>query len=110
MSTEIVWNIDAMQCRVKEGDLTDIVIICHWRCSGTQTDGEKTYSASVYSTCSLPAPEGTFVPYDQLTLDQVLGWIWAAGVNKDATEAAVEQQIQLQINPPVVTLPNPWQS
>jgi hypothetical protein len=105
----ITWQIDSMQCKVQEGDLSDVVITVHWRCSGEQVEGDKTYSASVYSTCSLPAPEGTFTPYDQLTLEQVLGWIWAAGVNKDATEAAVQQQIQLQINPPVVTLPNPWQ-
>jgi hypothetical protein len=29
-------------------------------------------------------------------------------VDKDATEAAVEQQIQNQINPPIVTPPLPW--
>jgi hypothetical protein len=55
--------------------------------------------------------EGTsFTPYANLTQDQVLGWIWASGVDKDATEAAVEQQIQNQINPPIVTPPLPWAS
>jgi hypothetical protein len=29
-------------------------------------------------------------------------------VDKDATEAAVEQQIQNQINPPIVSPPLPW--
>lgn len=100
----ITWQIDAMQCKVQEGDLSDVVIVVHYRCNGEQ-DG---YSASVYSTCSLPAPEGDFTPYASLTKEQVLGWIWANGVDKDATEAAVEQQIQLQINPPVVTLALPW--
>jgi len=38
----------------------------------------------------------------------VLGWIWASGVDKTATEAAVEQQIQNQIDPPVVSPPLPW--
>jgi hypothetical protein len=100
----ITWQIDAMQCKVQEGDLSDVVITVHWRCNGEQ-DG---HSASVYSTCSVPAPEGDFTPYADLTKEQVLGWIWANGVNKDATEAAVAQQIQLQINPPVVTLALPW--
>lgn len=106
----ITWQIDAMQCKVQEGDLTNVVFQVHWRCSGTQVEGDKTYSASVYSTCSLPAPEGQFTEYADLTKEQVLGWIWAAGVDKTGTELAVERQIQLQINPPVVTLPNPWQS
>ena len=77
----------------------------HWTCNGT--DG--TYNASVYSTCSLPVVQGeTFIPYQDLTLDTVLGWIWANGVDKDATEAAVQTQIDNLINPPVVTPPLPW--
>jgi len=45
-----------------------------------------------------------------LTQDQVLGWVWANGVDKTATEAAVQQQIDNQINPPVVSPPLPWVS
>jgi hypothetical protein len=40
----------------------------------------------------------------------VLGWVWANGVDKDATEAAVEQQIANQKNPPIVSPPLPWVS
>ena len=83
----------------------DTVVVCHWTCAGVQD----TYNASVYSTCSVPAPSGSnFTPYAQLTQDQVLGWIWASGVDKAATEAAVQQQINNQINPPVVTPALPW--
>ena len=92
-----------MNCSTTEQN-PDTVITVHWTCSGT--DG--TYNASVYNTCSLPAPTGTFTPYSDLTQQEVLGWIWANGVDQAATEAAVEQQIQNQINPPVVTLPLPW--
>lgn len=101
---EIVWQIDWMQCKPTEGQLTDVVITAGWRCNGL--DGE--YTGTVYGTCSFPAPEGTFTPYADLTQSQVLGWCWANGVNKDATEAAVAQQIENQINPPVVQLPLPW--
>tara|TARA_R110000868_G_scaffold54001_2_gene169281 strand:- start:3990 stop:4301 length:312 start_codon:yes stop_codon:yes gene_type:complete len=97
------WTITAMNCSTTEQN-PDTVIVCHWTCS--DTDG--TYNASVYSTCSVPTPEGSFTPYDQLTQEQVLGWVWANGVDKDATEAAVAAQLQAQINPPVVTPPLPW--
>jgi hypothetical protein len=66
------------------------------------------YSASIYNTCQLPAPEGTFTPYADLTQDQVLGWIWANGVDQQATEQAVQTNIDNQINPPIVTPPLPW--
>jgi hypothetical protein len=101
--TTITWSITAMNCSTTETN-PDTVIVCHWTCSGT--DG--TYNASVYSTCSVPLTAGTFTPYAQLTQSQVLGWIYANGVDQTATEAAVEQQIQNQINPPVITPQLPW--
>ena len=104
MTTEIVWSITSLNCYPQEGSNTDVVFNCHWTCSGT--DG--TYNASIYSTCSVPSPTGSFTPYDQLTQEQVLDWCYANGVDKTATEAAVEAQLQAQINPPVVTPPLPW--
>jgi hypothetical protein len=103
------WTVSAMDCKVSEDNLSDVVYCVHWRVSKTEVDGDKTYSASVYSTCSVPGPNpASFVPYEQLTQNEVLGWIWANGVDKDATEAAVAQQIYLQKNPVVVSPPLPW--
>jgi hypothetical protein len=62
----------------------------------------------VYSTASFGQPGDPFTPYADLTQDQVLGWVWANGVDKDATEAAVAGQIEAQINPPVIQPPLPW--
>ena len=103
--TDINWTVTAMDCYPQADNETDVVFNVHWTCSGV--DGE--YNGSVYSTCSVPlSGTGTFIPYSQLTQDTVLGWIWANGVSKDATEAAVEQQIQNQITPPVVQPQLPW--
>lgn len=103
------WSIGALDCRVQEDGLSDVVYLVHWRVSKTEVDGDKTYSASVYSTCSVPGPNpASFTPFNQLTQAEVLGWIWANGVDKDATEAAVQQQIELQKNPVVVSPPLPW--
>jgi hypothetical protein len=105
------WSISSLDCRVQEDGLSDVVYLVHWRVSKTEVDGDKTYSASVYSTCSVPGPNpASFVPYDQLTQDEVLGWIWANGVDKAATEAAVEAQLELQKHPVTVSLPPPWAS
>ena len=101
--TTITWSITAMNCSTTETN-PDTVIVCHWTCSGT--DG--TYNASVYSTCSVPSPTGSFTPYADLTQSQVLDWCYANGVDKSATELAVEAQLQAQINPPVVTPALPW--
>ena len=91
-----------------EGEV-DVVFNCGWRCNGVQVDGDKTYNGTVYSTQAVTYVAGSpYTPYADLTEEQVLGWIWAAGVNKEATEAAVEMQIAQQVNPPVVQPPLPW--
>jgi len=104
MAVTYIWTVTSMDCYPQEDGNTDVVFIVHWTCTGS----EDIYNGSVYNTCSVPSPSGTFTPYDDLTQDQVLGWIWANGVDKAATEATVNQQIQNQINPPVVTPPLPW--
>jgi hypothetical protein len=100
----ILWIIERLLVKPTEGSLTDVVITADWRCNGTQDQ----YSGTCYGSCSFQPPSGEFTPYEDLTQEQVLGWCYANGVDQAAIEANVTQQIQNQINPPVVTLPLPW--
>jgi hypothetical protein len=100
----ILWIIERLLVKPTEGSLTDVVITADWRCNGTQDQ----YSGTCYGSCSFAPPSGSFTPYEDLTEAQVLGWCFANGVDQAAIEANVTQQINDQINPPVVTLPLPW--
>ena len=106
MAISYIWSISQLDCLPLVDGKQDYCITAHWNLSGT--DG--TYSGSVYSTASFPveADKPDYIPYDQLTEAQVLNWVWASGVNKDSAEAAVAQQIENQINPPIVSPPLPW--
>jgi hypothetical protein len=104
MTITNTWNVVQLDCYPEEAGDTDVVFTIHWTCAGT--DG--TYTGSTYGSCGVPGPGGPFTPYGDLTLDQVLGWVWANGVDKDAQEANVAAQIEAQINPTVVTPPLPW--
>lgn len=88
--TTITWKIDTLDRRTSDGFVTT----AHWRVDAV--DGG--CSASVYGACGwgdgVPA-----VPYAALTEQQVLGWCWANGVDKDATEAALAAQIAALKNP-----------
>lgn len=97
MST-IVWNISQLDRKTSDGFVTT----AHWQVNATDGD----YSASVYSTCSWSDGTAT-IPYADLTKETVLGWIWANGVDKDAVEASLEAQIELQKNP-VTATGVPW--
>lgn len=101
------WTISQLDCKPQEDGLTDVVVTAHWQCTGTQDE----YSAQVYGTASFALEQGAgFTPYADLTQDQVLGWCYASGVDKDATEANVNSQLEAQINPPIITPPLPWVS
>ena len=105
MATQITWLIQQMSTVPQLDGQTDVVVTAAWRCNGI--DGQ--YEATVYGAASFTLAQGSsFTPYDQLTQDQVLGWCYENGVDKTAMEASVYQQIQNQINPPVVVLPLPW--
>jgi len=92
------WTIDTLDRNTANGFVTT----AHWR--ATAVDGEHT--ASIYSTCSWS--DGTVnTPYADLTQATVLGWVWANGVDKQATEDALAANIALQKNP-VTATGTPW--
>jgi len=92
------WKIT--QCDRLTSD--DFITTAHW--TATAVDGE--HSASIYSTCSWAAGTPT-IPYADVTEAEVLQWCWTSGVDKDATEAALAQNIALQKNP-VTATGVPW--
>ena len=100
----INWIIKQLLVKKTEGSLSDVVILANWSCRAS--DG--TYSAVLTGCTDFAPPSGDFTPYPDLTQDQVLGWCFSNGVDQSAIEANVTQQINDQINPPVVAPPLPW--
>jgi hypothetical protein len=96
--TTVNWTISQLDRKTADGFVTT----AHWTCNAV--DGE--HSASIYSTCSWA--DGTVnTPYADLTQEIVLGWVWANGVDKQATEDALAAQIALQ-KAPVTAQGLPW--
>jgi hypothetical protein len=86
------WTIATLERELSDGG----VVVAHWRVS--EVDGE--FSASAYGTCSFTydPTDPSFVPYDNLTEEVVLGWVWGE-VDQAATEAALAADIADQKNP-----------
>lgn len=109
MTATINWSVNKMDCYSQQDGNTDVVFVVCWVCRGTQEVNGEIYAAQINDNTTIPAPSGgSFTPYDQLTQDQVLGWVWANGVDKDAIETAVQAQVAAEINPVVVAPPLPW--
>ena len=86
----ITWTITTLDREVSNGFVTT----AHWTASAVDGD----YTASIYSTCSWADGTPT-IPYADLTQETVLNWVWANGVDKQATEDALAANIALQKNP-----------
>jgi hypothetical protein len=109
MSTTFNWTITQMQCLAQEDSRTDVVIVASWNCEGVATSGGQTYTSSYSGTSSFSLdPSTSFTPFDQLTQNQVLGWVWQDPNLKSTVETNVQVQLDRLITPPIVTPPLPW--
>lgn len=106
MATVYTWKINTLYTvdTPEPGFVSNVL----WTLSGV--DGQ--YSASVDGGTSFSEQDGPFVPYDDLTEDEVIGWVQAA-LGPDGVagyEANVQGQINTMANPPVPpqTPPLPW--
>lgn len=96
----ITWSIGQMDRNAADGGVT----VAHWRVEAV--DGE--HSASAYGSAGFTpdASAPDFKPYDQLTQEDVLAWVWGS-VDKTEIEASLAAQIEAKKNP--VTLNGlPW--
>lgn len=108
MITEYNWVVSQMDTKPQEGNLNDVVSTVHWRRVATAVDDEKTYNAEVYGAMGCPSPSETdFTAYPDLTFEQVCGWLEDSN-DVEALDANLDGQIENQINPPIIVLPNPW--
>jgi hypothetical protein len=84
----------------------DYVVNVLWTVTGV--DGANTASIGGNTQFSSADQAGAFIPYDQLTQAQVIGWIPANQI--DSAQACVQGQINSMITPPVSpqNTPLPW--
>ena len=90
------WKIVQLDRKTADGFVTT----AHW--TVTATDGD--YSAGAYGACGFDGELTT--PYESLTKEQVLGWVWQT-VNKEETEQTLAGQIEAKKNP-VSATGVPW--
>jgi hypothetical protein len=95
--TAITWKIINLDRYTADG----LVYCVHWTASAVEGD----FGAAIVNTQSLERGD-SFVSYDTLTEETVLGWLWEK-VDKAAVEAALEAQIEAQ-KVPVTANGLPW--
>ena len=121
MSSTINYNVDSIQCYTTYDQYTDVVVKVGWSCIGSGiaeagSQSGSTVSLSYPSTTPLTLNSGSwdtgsFVPYNQLTNEIIMGWVFGqiGDSGKDIIDNYVTEQVQQMINPTIVNLPLPWQ-
>jgi hypothetical protein len=99
----ITWKINNLERQTSDG----LVTVVHWGAYATEAsnDPENPYNAGVYSTQTIERGD-SFVNYDTLTEETVLGWLWTK-VDKEAVESSLTAQINAQ-KAPVTANGLPW--
>jgi hypothetical protein len=102
--TTFTWSIFSMPAYPQEAEESDVVFQVNWQCQAQ--DGA--YTALSAGSVPVAYTAGTpFTPYDQLTQEQVWGWI-NPSIDRPEIEANLQAMIDAQKTPEVVTPPLPW--
>jgi hypothetical protein len=111
MAVSYFWTINPLEAYPTASGESDVVFTAHWQLHATETVGETVYNAQSIGTQGVTYTSGSaFVPFEELTLELVQGWVEnAMGTGSvDNIKAGLATNIANQINPPVVTLQSPW--
>ena len=109
MANTYRWYINQLQTIPTFSGVTDFVSNVNWRYDANDGEG---YSAYLFGQTTfnvlIDTPENPYIPYSALTEVNVTEWLdtYADVVN---LQTKLTSMIDEQINPPIITLPLPWE-
>ena len=74
MSITYNWAIANLEREASDG----YVFTAHWTVVGISDDVDpegNPYNSAAYGSMGLERPKGSLIPFDELTQDQVVGWV-----------------------------------
>lgn len=109
MAITYTWEVTGLKT-TNVGIKENAVVQTYWKKIGTDANGnEGSFSGATPFTVDPTDESGPFIPFDQLTEQDVIDWIKTIVVG--SYEQHVNEQIQKQIDNkanPVVEQPLPW--
>ena len=102
------WQFPALDVYPSHAGLADAVFNMHWRLAADDGGG---HTAEAYGTQAAgPIDPSEFIPYADLTLAEVTGWVEAAMgvIDLNSLKDSLDRQIADQVTPPTASLAPPW--
>lgn len=107
MDITYTWSFNPLEAYPTASGENDVVFMVHWQLNGTNGS----YQGASIGTQNITYESGSvFIPFNELTYDIVYNWMTASmGIERmNQITASVAQQIESQINPPVLVQQAPW--
>jgi hypothetical protein len=101
------WNFSPLESYPTASGQTDVVFLVHWQVSAeTGSDTARQIGTQHVEYTS----ESVFIPFNELTFDTVYGWVTSSMGEEqyNIITSSLIQQIENQINPPILTQQAPW--
>jgi hypothetical protein len=111
MATSYNWVFEALETLPHSGGQENVVYIVHWRLYGNRDTVSGSYTTDLFGAQQVaPYVAGSpFVPFENLTENEVTGWVLdAMGPKYGELTASLNQRIDDMITPPTFVLPPPW--
>jgi len=104
------WKIDLLDCYPTSSQGLNYVFVTHWRLNANETVNNINYTAETSGKQYITSSTGSFIPFNELTLNTVSGWIEESMGSEMANNIKIDlaEKINNQINPPTVSLQPPW--
>ena len=100
------WSFNPLESYPTASGETDVVFLVHWQVSaetGSYTARQIGVQHVGYTS------ESVFIPFNELTFDTVYGWVISSmGEQYNIITASLIQNIENQINPPILIQQSPW--
>jgi hypothetical protein len=110
MAITYTWKITGLKTKDVSDDKPAAVVQTYWQKIGTDEDGnEGTFSGATPFTVDPTDESGPFIPFEELTEEDVLDWIKTVVVGgyADHVNGQIAKQIEEKISP-VVDNRLPW--
>ena len=105
MANTYNWTINALDAKITEGDNSDVIYTVHWSYIASDESGE--YIANSIGTMGVEYDPDNFIPYVDLTKDDVVGWL-EAGLDVEEMKLRLDNELDKQINPTDEVLRPDW--
>lgn len=102
------WNIYQLDTYPQYEGQSDVVFKAYWTITGLNENGISGFVKGIQDITL--NPDDPYIPYNDLTKDQIISWVQTAMGPDQITihEVNIDTQINEKVNPMVVVLPLPW--